>query len=122
MKVFVYYNLHRRCWSVKALEGKQRGKVILHCSDISLINCTFRVSETGRQRVLREKRKNVHAGVVGFMSDTTSRKRRGAIKVSYDPYKYSSFVDELNKPIYVADVVHMSVKNNKTSVLAFISV
>jgi hypothetical protein len=48
MKVFVYFNLHRKCWSVKALEGPSKGRVIQHTDDIILSNCTFKVSEAGR--------------------------------------------------------------------------
>ena len=65
MKVFVYYNLHMKCWSVKALSGDQKGRVVAHAKAVDLQDCQFRVSEAGRQRVLREKRKNVHAGVAG---------------------------------------------------------
>ena len=65
MKVFVYFNLHRKLFSVKALEGPDKGKVIGHTTYLWLKDVTFKVSEAGRQRVLREKRKNVHAGVVG---------------------------------------------------------
>lgn len=65
MRVFVYFNLHKKCWSIRAMEGNQKGRVIAHAQAVELANCTFKVSEAGRQRVLREKRKNVHAGVVG---------------------------------------------------------
>ena len=60
MRVFIYYNLHRRCWSVKALEGENKGTVIAHCESALLSGCVMKVSEKGRQRVLREKKKNVH--------------------------------------------------------------
>lgn len=75
MRVFCYYNLHKAVWSVKALEGSQKGRVILHAGEVTLAKCEFKVSEAGRQRVLREKKKNVHAGVVGelvgFLGDLT---------------------------------------------------
>ena len=65
MKVFIYFNLHRKCFSVKALEGAKKGRVVAHVNDAIVYNPTFKVSEAGRQRVLRERKKNVHAGVVG---------------------------------------------------------
>lgn len=65
MKVFVYYNLHRACWSVKALEGEHKGRVVAHAQAVGLDGVEFKVSEAGRLRVLREQRKNVHAGAVG---------------------------------------------------------
>ena len=66
MKVFVYFNLHKKVWSVKALEGPNKGKVIEHTTNINIANAKFKVSEAGRQRVLKEKKKNVHAGVTGI--------------------------------------------------------
>ena len=65
MRVFVYFNLHKKCFSIKALEGADKGRVIAHRDTVVLDGCKLLVSEAGRQRVLREKRKNVHAGVSG---------------------------------------------------------
>lgn len=68
MRVFIYWNLHRACWSIKALEGADKGHVIAHAKNWCLGGVRFKVSEAGRQRVLREQRKNVHAGVVGTLT------------------------------------------------------
>lgn len=95
MRVFVYYNLHRHCWSIKALEGKDKGRVILHSDTVSLKNCQLKVSESGRKRVLLEKRKNVHAGIVGYL--VSKVRLRNKKEVTYNPYKYKSFVDVLKK-------------------------
>jgi hypothetical protein len=56
-KVFAYRNLHRQCWSVKALEGPLKGRVIYHANDLTLGWCDFKVSQAGRQRVLREQKR-----------------------------------------------------------------
>ena len=64
MKVFVYYNLHRKVWSVKALEGENKGRVIAHRDMVVLRNPEGKVSQAGRKRVLQEQRKNVHAGII----------------------------------------------------------
>jgi hypothetical protein len=112
MKVFVYRNLHKNCWSVKALEGENKGRVIYHAQNVTLSDCTFKVSKAGRERVLREKRKNVHAGVVGqlgrinvplsYMPQMTA--------VTYNPYKYESFVRKNNDfmPVHNASWVYMA--------------
>ena len=111
LKCFVYFNLHRKVWSIKALEGPNKGRVIAHSSMVEMSDCSFKVSEAGRQRVLAEKRKNVHAGVVGVVRtigenmDTLSRSamRREANwvrhgghpayePITYNPYKFSTFV------------------------------
>ena len=48
-KVFVYRNLHKKCYSVKDWKTK---KVIAHVDNIFLKDAVFKVSEAGRQRVL----------------------------------------------------------------------
>jgi hypothetical protein len=99
MRVFVYWNLHKGMWSVKAMEGAHKGKVIARVGELALSNATFKVSRAGRERVLREQCKNVHAGVVGDLTD--SRDVHGTVRVTYNPYKYSTFVkaDAPDEPI-----------------------
>jgi hypothetical protein len=93
MKVFVYYNLRKHVWSVKALEGPDKGRVIAHNRYVILRNAYGKVSQAGRERVLREKRKNVHAGIVGEMDfGTAVGIPQTLYKVTYNPYKYDSFV------------------------------
>jgi hypothetical protein len=68
MRVSVYFNLHRRLFSVRAEEGPAAGRVIAHARHVTLgghSGCSFVVQEGGRQRVLAEGRKNVHAFVRG---------------------------------------------------------
>lgn len=92
MTVDAYRNLHKSCISVR------KGGLVQKCSPkVALLMPKFVVGEGGRARVLREKRKNVHAFVRG---DLTSKKPpRGACKVdvTYDPYKYKTFVTRRGK-------------------------
>lgn len=97
MRVFVYFNLHRKLWSVKALEGPNKGRVVAHRRDVLLRDVTPRVSQAGRQRVLREQRKNVHAGLVGDWHDESFVTRGTYHEVTYNPYKYSGFVYKHNE-------------------------
>jgi hypothetical protein len=60
--VEVYYNLHNGLFSVK---DYHTGLVLAHGEHIHIYNPEFKVSESGRQRVLREGKKNVHAYVKG---------------------------------------------------------
>ena len=99
MKVFVYFNLHKHCFSVKALEGQDKGRVIAHAMDVVLFGPTFKVSKAGRERVLRERTKNVHAGVVGDWDPCQYKPARtvelwatGGRAVTYNPYRYETFV------------------------------
>jgi hypothetical protein len=110
MKVFVYFNLHKKVWSVKALSGPNKGRVVAHLDRLVLDDCAFKVSEAGRQRVLREKRKNVHAGVVGTLSGQLAD--FAGVAVTYNPYKYSSFVTRNDEqPIHSA---HRVVLNGRS--------
>lgn len=108
MKVFVYFNLHKKCFSVKALEGPLKGLVIGHTNSVLLSDVTFKVSQAGRSRVLAEKRKNVHAGVVGHMADSGahdvhSRYMMMGAAITYNPYKYTSFVQRsTEQPVHNA--------------------
>ena len=93
MKVYVYYNLHKKLWSIKALEGDRKNRVIAHRKHVVLTNVTGKVSKAGRERVLREKKKNVHAGLVGEWHDKKLLLGLlNADEITYNPYKYNSFV------------------------------
>lgn len=85
---YIYFNLHKKCWSVK-----YRGKVIHHCTSLVAHQCKFIVSEKGRQRVLREQRKNVHAYVrcVSVVMDGVDIGELQIIPISYNPYKHPYF-------------------------------
>jgi len=110
MKVKVYFNLHRKLFSVVALEGERKGRVIAHETELWLANAKFKVSEAGRQRVLREQRKNVHAFVVGEIGYATGEAMVFR-QVTYNPYLYSSFVFKDSKePVYSADLVWLENK------------
>lgn len=89
-RVYVYWNLHKNVYSVR-----KRKIVQLHATQVQLRDVTFKVSEAGRQRVIREKRKNVHAGLqgtwVGLMQDPRTWKTRGWRRVTYDPYRSDHF-------------------------------
>jgi len=99
MKVYVYLNLHKKCFSIKAMSGPMRGRVISHADEVYLTDVEFRVSEKGRQRVLREQKKYVHAGVVGYLSSP----RNATIPVRYNPFETETFVlSESNEPIHGA--------------------
>ena len=94
-RVYVYRNLHKDCWSVR-----QGGRIVAHVDKITLKNARFLVSQAGRNKVLREKRKNVHAGISGYPVDEQemwnyhSEFYSHARKVLYNPYKYDHFVTE----------------------------
>lgn len=88
MRVQVYRNLHKKCYSVRS---KATGRVIAHVDEINLKKVRFIVQEGGRQRVIREGRKNVHAFIEGEI--LLGIFPVGQLqKIHYNPYKYDSFM------------------------------
>ena len=103
-RVKVYFNLHRKLFSVVSLEAHDRyGKVIDHVREIALEDVGFVVRPAGRARVLREKRKNVHAFVYGTICATPEEIPVTAQVVIYNPYKYHTFVlKDSEVPVHAA--------------------
>lgn len=85
-----YRNLHTGLWSVK------QDRVAFHTNIIYLKNVKFLVNESRRQKVILEKRKNVHAFVSGYLS--TPQKFYSVdhggfgYGVMYNPYKFAHFM------------------------------
>lgn len=73
----------------------QKGKTVAHSSAICLRDCTFHVNEKGRQRVIKNKRKEFHAYILGMYTgsgmDTTTKRNDLSAIIKYNPYKHSGF-------------------------------
>jgi hypothetical protein len=120
MRVYVYWNLHKHLFSVK---DTRTGRVTDHARMVVIQDATFAVSQAGRARVLRERRKNVHAGVRGTPTwiDTAPAdlQMTGWTRITYNPYKYDSFVrasDE--RPVTGADEVRLVIRNGRARIFA----
>ena len=92
-EVFVYRNLHKKCLSVRDVKTRL---VVAHVDSINLDTPVFLVNERGRQLVLATKNKNVHAGVRGCLVSFDTTIPAGSTPVTYNPYKYSTFVKVLD--------------------------
>ena len=88
MRVEVYRNLHKQCWSVRDLST---GLVISHEDRVTVADARFVVRPAGREKVLRERRKNVHAFVRGEWLPNGSCLTSLPHRVSYNPYKFGHF-------------------------------
>ena len=98
-RVYVYFNLHKKVWSVR-----QKGTPVEHTKHIMLEDVRFLVGQAGRKKVLKEKRKNVHAGVSGYIVLRVPNVPDAIHNVTYNPYKYETFVDCLDRePVTHAD-------------------
>jgi hypothetical protein len=106
-KVWVYKNLNlsdKLGYPIFSIMDMATDKVIGHERNLLLKDCTLKVRQGGMKRVRQQKRKNVHAGVVGFLSDEQPHVL--PISITYNPYKYNSFVNRANEePIHNAKLV-----------------
>ena len=95
MRVEVYFNLHKYTWSVRQCST---GRVILHTDKVHIRDPQFVVRKSGRERVLREGKKNVHAFVRGEITyfDDFDPDYLDYTLVSYNPYKFDTFVDVID--------------------------
>ena len=96
MRVEVYFNLHKHTFSVRSCKT---GRVLIHTDRVHIANPKFVVRQSGRNRVLREGKKNVHAFVRGdatYFDDFDPDHHPNYLDytlVSYNPYKFDTFVD-----------------------------
>ena len=116
MRVQVYFNLHKKVFSIR--EKKSR-KVIAHSSIVILKNVKFTVSKSGRERVLREKKKNVHAFVEGDWCRDQHLMMHGN-NVRYNPYESDNFVRISDgKKIETSTWCDLYIENGKTRIYAY---
>lgn len=123
----VYRNLNNGKLSIM---NAKDGLVVGHADAILMQGVEFKVSQKGRERVIKEGKKNVHAFTVGQIIETVgfesykgrmvnmafrmqSFKESPAYKVTYNPFKYDSFMLEREggkkrfEPIVKADEVEI---------------
>ncbi|NCZ81434.1 MAG: hypothetical protein EBY05_03785 [Actinobacteria bacterium] len=74
----------------------------------------FIVSQSGRERVLREKKKNVHAFVEGIISSESYVLNKEA-NVFYNPYCFNSFQHN-NAKIENAELCMLKCVNKKAQI------
>lgn len=91
--VCVYRNLNCPKGQNKKYSIKQNSLVIGHTNELILWNVEFKVSKSGRTRVLKEKQKNVHAYVKGMVSQSTDEPDLVFDKkIIYNPYLSENFL------------------------------
>ncbi len=107
-KIYIYRNLRKQTLSLL-----QSGLLVGHAEAVILTDVEFRVRESGRQRVLREKQKNVHSFAIGFLEESYEMPYVWVIdsaevfntgtsrEVTYNPYKFGYFYDRISEaPVY----------------------
>jgi hypothetical protein len=104
LDVDVYFNLHRKMWSVR---DRKTRRVVAHVDSIVLSDVTFRVSAAGNARVRAEGRKNVHAFARGTVLNVGHMllPSDNSVQVTYNPYRYTTFVEQTTEtPVHAAKV------------------
>ncbi len=105
----VHWHLRAKRWSVSTKQDgtwkvvrDRHGDQILY-KKVVMKDVKFTVQEGGRQRVLREQRKNVHAWMEGELVSASIFEGNAVVpcgeRVKYNPYKYTSFVTDDEEPI-----------------------
>lgn len=84
--VYVYKNLHNGLYSLK-----QNEKVVAHGYDFFLNNVETKINEAGRLKVIKDKQKNVHAFIIGYLDNRLNYNIISKNKISYNPYEDSHF-------------------------------
>ncbi len=82
--VRVHRNLHKKTFSVD-----QDGLVVAHMDQVCLADAKPHVNEAGRQRVIANKRKEVHAWIEGYIDNKP--RPSNLLTVNYNPYKREYF-------------------------------
>lgn len=104
-QVQVYKNLHKNRWSVR-----QHGRVIAHCHEVVLAGVKFHVSQKGRNRVVANQCREVHAWATGYLT-TLDRITGVGTELCYDPYRAATFTTREGKPVTEASFVHFTAQN-----------
>lgn len=85
--VHVYKNRTQKMWSVR-----QGGKVIATADRLILKDCSFHVSEKGRQAVIKEGKRYVHAYVKGYI---TTEPCDCVVPIEYNPFTGPDFMAQV---------------------------
>lgn len=106
--VRVFRNWKHDCYTIM-----QDGRPRASARQLRLSDVEFRVRESGRQRMLRSRRKNVHAYAIGRLldfvhpDDDRNLEAMSGRGVYYNPYEFSSFVDgETRSPVTFVRTAH----------------
>ena len=113
-KVEVYFNLHKKCWSIR-----QAGVPVVHSDFVEIKEPQFVVQQGGNARVRREKRKNVHAYIQGMKMRESLIDDYGTgielcewQKITYNPYKHKSFVLVKNESVAVREAWFIEIRKD----------
>ena len=114
-KIRIYRNLNNGTMSIQQKIDKS-WKVTGHVTACVVKDVRFVISESGRQRVIRDGRKNVHAYGEGILLGEADDDIYAPYSLAYNPYTDASFLDR-NSRRSIERCSFLVVRNN----LVFVS-
>ena len=111
-RIRIYRNLNNGIMSIQAKLGDWR--VVGHVKNAVLKDVVFHVAESARQRVIRDRRKNVHAWGEGVLLGEFSEIVCPVV-LGYNPYENTNFVDK-STGLPIQKCHYLIVKDNKVFV------
>lgn len=115
MQIYVYWNISDRLFTVRSVETEQ---IREHTPEVGLRDAEFLVDQAERERMLREGRRNLHAGVQGDEVPLDPEPSGAWERVLYRPWEHSSFVTEDGRGVARAELVRMVVRDGRAHVYA----
>lgn len=112
--VRIYRNLNNGRMSIQA-KVNCRWLVVGHVTDCVLQNVQFSISESGRQRVIREATKNVHAWGQGILVAEFDDSVACPVPLAYNPYENSTFVQRGTDSVII-QCQYLAVRENQVLV------
>lgn len=101
--VAVYRHLPREVFSVRALDGPDKGRVLGHGTQLGLREARMVVNERARRKIAAGSPKDVHAWITGTLAPVTLR---DPVRITYRPHQRGEFfVAETGQPIWAAAAV-----------------
>jgi hypothetical protein len=94
-RVKVYFNLHTHLFSMLAMQGAYKGRVVAHGNGIQIDDVKFHINKSGQLRVRTQRKRNVHAYAVGtYKGITETNLEKNAY---YNPYTTDRFINSDTK-------------------------
>lgn len=87
-RVAVYKNLHRGAWSVRALDGAFKGRVVAHADSAGLVRAQMHVNQRAAARIAAGAAREVHAWVIGTLAEVTLT---NPARLTYRPHQRAVF-------------------------------
>lgn len=107
-KVRMYRCLNKKGFVFSLSQNK---KVVGHTTNIVLKNCKLIVMESGKNRCIKEKQRNVHAFVEGYIGTEDDIKLTFSFLLEYNPFEDKKFYTIYCDDLTGCEIVYL--KNNK---------